>query len=199
MFSFVSSSFFIFAVEREGAENCRWQTAHLPLLSRCRGNRLQSLCFWPSSKQHICSAVLETDTAFAFVVFWWSSCSRSVFFFLPIDPNSVSTNPCVLPRITTLPITICYEGNKSSGWVHETSSPSSGGNVCVRSEGWTERWSEAEGSRLLPCSRAKPETLAVMRSRDNCAVPAGEAAAALPYGLLIRSLSHYNSQNKQDF
>lgn len=62
---FVSSSFFIFAVEREGAESCRWQTAHLPLLSRCRGNRLQWLCFWPSSKQHICSALLETDTAFA--------------------------------------------------------------------------------------------------------------------------------------
>lgn len=54
------------------------------------------------------------------------------------------------------------------------------GNACVRSEGWTGRWSEAEGSRLLPCSRAKPETLAVMRSRDNCAVPAGEAATALP-------------------
>lgn len=68
-----------------------------------------------------------------------------------------------------------------------------GGNVCVRSEGWTGRWSEAEGSRLLPCSRAKPETLAVMRSRDNC------ATAALPYGLLTHSQSHYNSQNKHDF
>lgn len=67
------------------------------------------------------------------------------------------------------------------------------GNECVRSEGWTGRWSEAEGSRLLPCSRAKPETLAVMRSRDNC------AAAALPYGLLTHSQSHYNSQNKHDF
>lgn len=50
------------------------------------------------------------------------------------------------------------------------------------------------------CSRAKPETLAVMRSRDNCAVPAEEAAAAaLPYGLRIQSLSHYHSQNKYVF
>lgn len=85
--------------------------------------------------------------------------------------------------------------------MHETSSLTSGGNVCICSEGWAGRWAEAEGSRLPPCSRAKPETLAEMRSRDDCAAPAGEAAAAaaaaaLPYGLRVQSLSHYHSQNK---
>lgn len=40
------------------------------------------------------------------------------------------------------------------------------------------------------CSHAKPETLAAVRPRDNCTVPAQEAAgAALPYGLRIQSLS----------
>lgn len=50
------------------------------------------------------------------------------------------------------------------------------------------------------CSHAKPETLAVMRPRDNRTVPAEEAAgAALPYGLRIQSLSHYHFQNKHVF
>lgn len=52
------------------------------------------------------------------------------------------------------------------------------------------------GSRLLLCSHASPETGAVMRSRDKHTVPAEEAAAALPYGLHVQSLSHYHSQNK---
>lgn len=60
---------------------------------------------------------------------------------------------CALPKITTLKkmrIKIGREENKSSALVQETSSLASR-EGCVRSEGWTGRWAEAKGSRLLPC------------------------------------------------
>lgn len=113
------------------------------------------------------------------------------------------TTKSEIQRFTTLKterMRICTERNNSSGLVWETGVADLRWK-CVRplrGVGW--------GGRLklrghdCPCVPVpNQQTLAVMRSRDNRSVPAEEAAAAaaaLPYGLRIQSLSHYHSQNK---
>lgn len=90
---------------------------------------------------------------------------------------------------------ICTERNNSSGLVWETGVADLRWKcVCpLRGAG------RGGGLRLrghdCPCVPVpNRQTLAVMRSRDDRSVPAEEAAAAaLPYGLRIQSLSHYHS------